>query len=303
MPRWFPSFLHFSCLFPAQDDRKTESNSTKSNSNPVFQRISSEFVPYICTVTDIDRGKSYEFYEFPLFEEIFTVKMMGKESGCVNFVYPSGSRYVGRVKDGLRHGFGVMKWGEQAEYIGNWELGVPKNEGKMTYKGYNFQGIWSDSSISGSVDVLTVELDGLQAWLQAFNEGYCKTYTVWLWYVHHKRPGNASFQGTDQQVLVQKAKIIHELLLQAEKAMQKSTTCRFTKNDDYFGCMSDGKAHGLGRRRFAGDCYCEGEWRNGQIHGVGVYQWGPSRRKVGVFSDGRLIDTPILIENERNEDS
>ena len=62
----------------------------------------------------------------------------------------SGAKYSGEWKGGFRHGYGVMKWPDNAVYEGEWNLGRAANLGKFTHiKGEIYDGIWYNDKAQG----------------------------------------------------------------------------------------------------------------------------------------------------------
>lgn len=193
-----------------------------------------------------------------------------------------------------------MRWSTAVEYTGNWHNGMPYGEGVMTFKGLSFRGKWSDPMVRGTEEVLKARLQGLNDWLLANNEGYRKTYTVWLWYVQRQLPEpKLSTLSNDQlsQLLTVKIAAIRYLLSAAEEAILKQPQdCHFIRNEDYIGCVKAGRPHGIGRKTYIGNCFYEGEWVDGVLHGAGVYQWNGQKRRMAFFRVGKLHGLTVLTE-------
>ncbi len=66
-----------------------------------------------------------------------------KMNGGANCLYASGARYVGNMKNSLRHGSGNMTYNSGAVYNGNWRNGKRHGSGKLRYKsGTTYDGYW-----------------------------------------------------------------------------------------------------------------------------------------------------------------
>lgn len=63
---------------------------------------------------------------------------------------------------------------------------------------------------------------------------------------------------------------------------------RFLTLPGYFGTGKDGKPDGIGKREYKGGCFYQGEWVEGRMVGIGMYQWNSSRRSFGAMNNGKL---------------
>ncbi len=80
----------------------------------------------------------------------------GKKHGYGVLMWADGGRYEGEWKDGKEHGHGVMVWGPDTEWAGDrYEGGMEngKTHGRGTYyfaNGDKCEGGWKDNSLSGT---------------------------------------------------------------------------------------------------------------------------------------------------------
>lgn len=122
---------------------------------------------------------------------------------------------------------------------------------------------------------------------------------MWLWYARR-----GAFQLEAQiltdvqlyQMLESKIKAIRTLLVAAEQAMQKHPEkLRFQASNGYFGCMIEGRPHGIGRKTFNGSCFYESEWTNGHMNGAGACYWSAQKVRKGFFKEGKFDGLTVLI--------
>ena len=222
--------------------------------------------------------------------------------GRGSYRYKSGAKYTGEVKEGRRHGLGTMTWSGGVQYTGNWQEGMPKGEGTMTFQGCSFQGNWSNPGSVGTEEVVKAQLQGLEEWLQACNEGYCKLYTVWLWYIQRKLPEGSITQLSNDQLyrlLESKIKAIR-FVVSSTEVLQKPADCNLVRNSSYIGSTKEGLPHGIGRKAFNGGCFYEGEWVDGLMHGVGVYQWTEQKKRIGLFKQGKCHGLSAFLDKGIN---
>ena len=205
--------------------------------------------------------------------------------------YPFGGKYVGSVdKEGQRHGEGRMQWSGEVCYSGRWQQGLPHGHGTMLFEGKSFEGLWTHPEISGFSEVIEAGLDSLEAWLQAYNEGYCKSHIVWLWY-NQRHPPDSPFDQSETDLDI-KLQAIRLLLAEGEK---QSSESGFYRGNGYFGCVKEGVPHGIGRKSYNGTCFYEGEWADGLKHGVGVYYWNPSNYRKSYFKQGKVDGISVSV--------
>jgi len=179
------SFLHkLNCCADTHEDSKIEVNveQTRKGSSLINQSHTEDVKEGPKTTPDAQPAESHNstarsslivHFDFDigsiLNEEELTEKVERTEH-----LYRFGGRYEGAVKAGQRNGFGTMRWSEAVEYRGNWSDNLPIGEGIMTVGSHVFQGTWKDATAEGDAEVLEARLEGLENWLQAYNEGYCK---------------------------------------------------------------------------------------------------------------------------------
>jgi len=60
---------------------------------------------------------------------LLTAPDLHGEYDIKRMVFPDGSRYIGQITDGLRHGKGRFVWPDGSEYRGGFYRGLPDGEG------------------------------------------------------------------------------------------------------------------------------------------------------------------------------
>lgn len=308
MGSWFSAMRKLNCCTEATEDSKIEVNLAKTphNAEPAthLDLEEAEIIPKPASDSHqpmrshSSTARSSLAIHFDI-SSILNEEEQAEEVDSTEHVYRFGGRYIGQVAAGKRHGAGAMRWNELVEYTGTWREGLPKGEGKMTFEGHVFQGVWEDAQAAGSIEVLEIGLDSLEPWLEAYNEGYCKAYLVWLWYLQRGRSEPEAQILTEiqlYQILERKTQAIHTLMEAADLAIQKHPeTLRFHTSNGYFGSARDGKPHGIGRKVFNASCFYEGEWADGQMSGAGVYQWNAQKVRKGFFKQGKFDGLTALI--------
>ena len=296
------------CSHPSPPSPSNELNIIPASklllSEPQIESISCQVDPLNKTKASPDTASRGSIDEAA--DELFSGTELSEElkEEYADYVYKSRARYTGEVKEGRRHGLGTMTWSGGVQYTGNWQEGMPKGEGTMTFQGCSFQGNWSNPGSVGTEEVVKAQLQGLEEWLQACNEGYCKLYSVWLWYIQRKLPEGSITQLSNDQLyrlLELKIKAIRLLLAQGTEAFQTSPElCHFSAANGYFGCTQEGLPHGIGRKAFNGGCFYEGEWVDGLMHGVGVYQWTEQKKRIGLFKQGKCHGLSAFLDKGIN---
>jgi hypothetical protein len=72
------------------------------------------------------------------------------DKGYGTYTWPSGNKYVGKYKDGKRHGQGTFTWANGTKYIGQWEDGKLQGRGTLTLgNGNKLVGKWKDGKLHG----------------------------------------------------------------------------------------------------------------------------------------------------------
>jgi hypothetical protein len=59
-------------------------------------------------------------------------------------------KYIGEWRDGLRHGEGIMTWGDGSRYIGEWKDSLLHGKGTFTWNGNKYIGELKDSLFHGN---------------------------------------------------------------------------------------------------------------------------------------------------------
>lgn len=236
-----------------------------------------------------------------------------------------GDKYIGDFKNGYRTGEGVYTWGNGDKYVGSWSDGNINGYGtqyfangtkscgkwenaKLVSQNYSepgcisgdcnngygvrvydsgdiYYGYFSDGIRSGSGEYLYSEgdkYDGLFA--NNKRNGYGTYYwTDGGFYFGNWKDGNQDGEGTYTKPDGTKQ------IGYFEKGSYKgtsststnlTTTCLFGDCNNGFGIYTWGEG------QWAGDKYL-GEWKDGSLHGQGVYMWHSGSKYIGSWENGK----------------
>ena len=65
------------------------------------------------------------------------------------FIHIIGDKYVGEIKDGKKHGYGIYYWLDGSKYEGYYENGLREGYGKMREEGGKYEGYWKQNEREG----------------------------------------------------------------------------------------------------------------------------------------------------------
>ena len=227
----------------------------------------------------------------------FILFMNGKKTNIVlPRRYRNGYQYVGEVFQNLRHGYGILYYGDTKVFEGQFKNNEKNGTGKLfDSKGLFVKtGIWQDGVILednfadnskqanntqntqnnatpvvyGKSNLPACQGSDASRWSNcqgAFN------YTNGDRYEGEFRDGKLSGQGT------------YYFLADNE-----------FKGDKYVGELKDGSVYGQGTYTFAnGDMY-EGEYKDGVSNGQGTYKWANGDKYVGEWKDNQRTGRGII---------
>jgi hypothetical protein len=172
-------------------------------------------------------------------------------------VFPDGSKYVGAMKDGLRHGEGRFVWPDGAEYRGGFIMGVPHGEGVHWFPdGKRRRVVHDHGRLVRASMISNAERRGNLVFGEFFRG---ERYTGW-------------YRGDPVRGEVPHGRGI----------------MRYDNGSVYTGQWKDGKMHGNGTIRWEDGSIYAGQWRAGKRTGFGTYTWPNGDRYVGGWSDNRM---------------
>lgn len=215
--------------------------------------------------------------------------------------YMSGAVYEGEWRGGFRDGQGKMLWTDGAQFIGKWSWGWPVGIGRFEGpEGEVFEGKWGSPFDVGRTSWCMMSSTSLNAWTGSQANGYCKLYSVWLWYRERRKDISPSSASIDQALAHLEAQFSRlEAMLaslrprlggelgQSELGKAGLRATRQVLYDEagavYTGEL-DGDIHdGIGRLVCTnGDSY-QGEWKAGQRSGFGISRWRDGSHYIGFF--------------------
>lgn len=160
-------------------------------------------------------------------------------------VYPSGGKYIGQFKDGKANGIGSFYYSDGSKYQGNWKDNYPEGKGIKIYPdGSRTEGYWA----KGKPAPAPVEV-------VATKETEAETET--------------------QEALV-------EVIIEEEKKMTLEERINNpTKNPQQTGCISGNCRNGKGIYIYPSGAIYIGEFKDGQIHGIGVCNYTDGSKYQG----------------------
>jgi hypothetical protein len=181
--------------------------------------------------------------------------------------YPSGNKYDGEFKDGIRNGQGTYTFANGDKFVGVFKDGQRNGQGTYFYladnqlKGGKYVGEYKDD-----------KRNGLGTFTLANGEKFVGEYK------DDKRNGRGTF------TLANGDKFFGEY-----KDGKRNGQGSFTSanGDKFFGEYKDDKPHGLGTANFANGNKFIGEFKDGKYNGQGTFNFANGNKFVGEFKDGK----------------
>jgi len=197
-----------------------------------------------------------------------------------------GGHYDGFWKNGKKDGYGLYKWEGIGKYIGNWENDQMKGYGVyIADNNDNIAGVYGKGQLNGPGFTVTNDtweqglyVDGKLTTPYTFyttgNETGCTAGDCQNKYGRFKWGNGDQFTG----------------FFKDGNLYMGSYT--FANGDKYSGMFnSSNQFHGMGRFFFKAGGYYGGEWKNGQYDGKGYYHNKDYEQQIGVWSNGKLVQS------------
>ncbi len=196
------------------------------------------------------------------------------DNGQGSYVYSDG-KYVGRWKNGLRHGEGTFVDEDGTKYICNWVDDEPDGKGKIVYPdGSSFTGVikkWQPYDGSGTI------IGGNYRY-----EGWIKK-GLWqgkgsITYIEKDERSASGYADGDMYV----GNFVDGLF-------QGEGTFYYANGDIYTGSWKMNRRHGKGSLKWAetGIEY-SGQWKDDRPDGKGTLTYPDGAKYIGEFKDGCL---------------
>jgi len=152
----------------------------------------------------------------------------------------AGDKYVGKWRDGNRHGQGTYTWANGNKYVGKWRDDKINGQGTFTYaNGDKYVGGWKDYEQHGQ---------GTYTWANGSK------------YVGEHKDGEEHGQGT--YTWANGNKYVGEV---KDGNLHGQGTKIFADGSKYVGEWKDGLPHGQGTHRYADGKTKSGIWENGNL--------------------------------------
>ncbi|XP_074867371.1 radial spoke head 10 homolog B [Carettochelys insculpta] len=206
-----------------------------------------------------------------------------------SYRWPDGSTYEGEVKNGIRHGFGMFKFGSHpVSYIGQWCEG--KRHGKGTIY-YNCEGTsWYDGD-----------------WVNNIKEGWgirCyKSGNIyegqWAKNMRHGE-GRMRWLTTNQEYTGQWVNGIQHGYGTHTWFLKRIPGSQYPLRNEYVGDFVNGDRHGHGRFFYASGAMYDGEWVCNKKHGFGKFVFKNGRIYEGEFMNDHIAEYPTSQVNAMN---
>jgi len=192
--------------------------------------------------------------------------------------WSDGSSYEGEVKNGVRQGKGVFRFGEAPmTYDGSWKAGVREGQGRMDYdeEGLCFyEGEWKNGKRHGKGKMRYESGNIYDGWWECgVKDG--KGSMTWL----------AEKEKYDGEW---KKGVPHGFGVYVWYAKEDTEASPWHLRNRYVGMMVDGMREGSGTFYFADGSKYEGEWKANRKHGFGIYYYSNGALYKGRFEDDRM---------------
>jgi hypothetical protein len=199
------------------------------------------------------------------------------DSQKIKIIFPDGSKYIGRMKDGKRHGQGRFISADGSEYRGEFKDGEPYGKGIYIYadgrrkqviydRGRMIEARFLDHGITkkGCIYGEFVSLGRYTGW---FKGNRIKGY------VPHGRGIMRYFNGSIYTGQWWNGK------------MHGNGVIRWDDSSSYAGQWFEGKRTGYGTYTWPnGDTYI-GKWNENQMCGIGIYYHHDGRVQKGIWKE------------------
>ena len=158
------------------------------------------------------------------------------------------SSYEGEWKNGMRDGFGILCWGEECKFIGNFVQNKILGYGELYNEdGDCYKGMWNNFQANGIGKYKTKhKANYIGYWLNDKQDNF----GIEKW------PKGSTFIGEYKDGSKNGIGIII-----------------FENKARYEGELKDGVISGIGSFVFGENRKYEGEWKNNKMHGVGYIKW------------------------------
>lgn len=229
--------------------------------------------------------------------------------------FDDGSDYVGQMKDGVPHGYGVMRWPDGGVYEGEWRSGNREGGGRARWPdGHEFSGSWANNEpqkgrwtirdgrtftghrVDGVPDGYgTLTLPDGRKLEGEWKQGVLETGEPWVWPDRQTSPGGSKnttqspsdpvtqptkdYRFTDHHAPVKPPTDETKARIQAEASKIHVKT--FDDGTQYEGQLKDGIPHGRGVMKWPDGRQYDGEWRSGNRDGQGTMRWPDGRQFSG----------------------
>lgn len=188
------------------------------------------------------------------------------ECDIQQMVFPDGSKYIGQIKDGLRHGKGRFVWPDGSEYRGGFHLGLPDGEGIHWFSdGRRRKVVYERGRLVRAHFISNAERRGDIAFGSIYTDG---DYRGWY------------------RVDPVRGMIPH-----------RRGTMRYPNGSVYTGQWKNGIMHGNGTMRWNDGSWYAGQWKNGKRTGYGTYRWPNGDRYVGGWKENTMFGRGTMYYN------
>lgn len=203
-----------------------------------------------------------------------------KRTGAGLIIWASGTRYEGGFLDGKPTGKGTKIWADGGRYEGDWKDGNRDGKGVQTWpNGHRYEGDWLADKLTGQ---------GNYSWPNGTRYAGYWVDSKFQGYGERKQSNGRTERGLwTQDKLTISCDSDASCSDMKEEFSTPVSNCKVNDvdiNKEYRGECRNGLAHGKGRAK-GRDTYV-GEFKDGNTHGQGTYNWATGDSYTGTWVNG-----------------
>ena len=283
------SYYHIGRYDEAIDNLQYIIDNLSPNNEPLEEQTFNNILlnVYHCMAgcyTMLGNDEKKDFYNSLALKFAEITKSKAKElfyTGEIDFVYPTGVRFVGKLENGFRQGYGEVYLPNGDKYEGEFVYDNMQGKGKYTnVDGSYYTGEWKNNKPDGYGQFIEINKNNYEGnFKEGKREGFGKLCNA-LGFVYQgqwkddKMNGHGKYIAPNGDVFEGEWK---------DNLINGYGKFLWSDGDMYEGEWKDNVKEGKGRFAWSdGDCY-EGEFKDDEMSGYGVFLYNNGARYEGQF--------------------